>query len=84
MPHIRAMGTFYTFCGESIDDVVWDYNEDTSDCDLCSIGYLEGEIEYIKNLNRTEEDKIISWVGATLIGGSTLIVILFVCLVVFG
>ena len=82
--HIRAIGTFLTFCGESIDDVVWTYSEDDSTCSVCSVQYLEGEIEYIKSLNRKEEDRIISWVMATLIGGSFLIVALFFCLVVLG
>ena len=90
--HIRKIGTSLTFCGENVGDPVngyydnidWSYSEEDSTCSVCSVQYLEGEIEYVKRLSRDKEDRIISWVMATLIGGSFLIVVLFCCLAIFG
>lgn len=83
--HMTCIGTAYTLCGELYIRVISTNIIALVDCEVCIRNQFEGEVEYVKNLkNKKEENKIISWVLATCIGGALVICTLLFLLAVLG
>lgn len=78
--HEQKFGTEYTLCGEEAVPRDYGNHPENVTCEICIRQRLEGEIDFIKNLNRSTEDRILNAYFILAVILSAVIIVLFVLL----